>query len=136
MKRVSIAVAVLVALTLTGCAGGPEEVGDERTTSVATESATAEETATPSPEVSAAPITASPEPSDLPSAPATPEEEFVAAAQNYLNGWGYWDFTDEQLLGAGLYACESSDPTVEIIEGIGPVINADLVSQARTILCP
>lgn len=131
MKRVSIAASVLVALALTGCAGGPEEVGNEGTTPVATE-----ETATPTPEVSAAPITAAPEPSDLPAAPATPEDEFVAAAQNYLNGWGYWDFTNEQLLGAGLYACESADAEPQVIEGIDPLHNAEIVSQARTILCP
>ncbi len=136
MKKVTAALAVLLALTLTGCAGTADDAGDESAAPLTSESATPQETATPTPDVTAAPITA--EPAPIASAPAqvTPEDEFVAAAQNYLNGWGYWDFTNEQVLGAGLYACDSSDPNVEIIEGIGPVINADLVTQAHTILCP
>lgn len=134
-KRIAALTAVLV-LALTGCASGPDDAGDERTAPIASESATPEESAAPTPEVSAAPITAAPEPADPPAAPATSEDEFVAAAQNYLNGWGYWDFTNEQLLGAGLYACESTEAEPQVIEGIDPLHNAEIVTQARTILCP
>lgn len=140
MKKVTGALAVLLALTLTGCAGPTETAGGESTAPVVSESATPEEPAAPTPEVTAAPITAAPEPSDLPAAPATPEDEFVAASQNYLNGWGYWDFTNEQLLGAGIYACESADAEPQVIEGLDPMysptVNAEIVGFARTILCP
>lgn len=134
MKRASIAVAALIALTVTGCAGTVASTPDEPEDTVKSAPSETPES-TPAPTVEPAPITVTPEPTQE-AAQGIPEEEFVAAAQDYLNGWGYWDFTDKQILGAGLFACESSEENPVVIEGIDPGHSVEIVSYARSILCP
>ena len=106
MKRASIAVAVLVALTLTGCAGTPE--------STATEPTQANE--------SAAPLTAE---TETPDAEVGTDEAYLAdvrAALEANGGSSIPDATDEQLIAAGQDACEqmlagTDQFDVRVIEG-------------------
>lgn len=86
MKRVSIAVAVLVALTLTGCAGTPDEAGDESAAPLVAES----------------PAATSDEGGD--------EATYLEAIRETLPSTTIIpNATDEQLVAAGWDACERHD---------------------------
>lgn len=111
MKKVTAALAVLLALTLTGCAGGPEDAGDERTAPVASESAT--------PEESAAPLTAE-KPANEGDGPDAKFLEYVRGA--LLPETQIGNATDEQLIEAGHEACEQLEAgtaleDVRVVEG-------------------
>lgn len=139
----TLAVTGLLLIALTGCSAGADDAGGERTAPTATESATAEESAplvSESPEATEAdptpgPIEYTPEPT-AEADTGTGEDAYIASAQEYLSGWGYRSFTDDQVLSAGLYACESSNPDLIVIEGIDPLHNVEIVTRAHTILCP
>lgn len=132
-KRTAAVLTAVLLLTLTGCAGTPDDVSSEPPAANASSSTV--ETPEPTPTVEPGIIQHTPEPTPEPDT-STGEAAYIAAAQDYLNGRGYWDFTDDQLLSAGLYACESSEETVTIIEGIAAPSNDEIVSYARTLLCP
>lgn len=136
MKKVTAALAVLLALTLTGCAGGPEDAADERTAPVASESA--------APEESSAPLTAeTTEPED-----SDPESAFISAVRDALPATtAIPDATDAQLVAAGMEACElirtGTDPAeIRLVEGEQPNgadIYADtsaIMNSALLTLCP
>jgi hypothetical protein len=123
MKRASIAVAVLVALTLTGCAGTPENSPDEPEQANTT---AAEQT----PEPSAAPATV--EPTD----PAEPD------AETWFLEWSLvaqLDLPDADKLAAGYYACEQVEAgnlEVVAVEGLDADMNEGFVAGATGYLCP
>lgn len=140
MKRASIALTALVLLSLTACAGTPETAPSEPTVSgqsVMEEAVTPDPTPTvePAPTVTPGVVEYTPEPEPELKFDG-PEQEYIYTAQDYLNGWGYWDFTNDQVLSAGLYACENPDPNLIVIEGINEGHNADVVEIAHTTLCP
>lgn len=124
MKRVSIAVAVLVALTLTGCAGTSDDAGDE----------------------SAAPLVAeSPAATDNKGGDEAAYLEDVRAALPSTTVIP--NATDEQLLEAGWEACErreAGEPgdDISVIEGeerndYGIYLDSQaIVGAARQTLCP
>lgn len=95
MKTRTVALTALLLVTLTGCAGGAEDAGDERSAPVASESATPEETA--------APLTAE-EPANEGDSPDAKFLEYVRGA--LLPETQIGDATDEQLIEAGHGACE------------------------------
>lgn len=106
MKRITIAAAVLVALTLTGCAGVADNAADERTAPSSTEPA--------------APLVAQ-EPSQDSSAD---EAAFLQAFRDIQTTYASVipDATDEQLLDAGYAACErlaagEASTDITLIEG-------------------
>lgn len=136
-KRTAAVLTAVLLLALTGCAGSPDEKLSQPPAANASSSAaeTPEPTATPTTTVEPGVIQHTPEPTTEPDA-STGEAAYIAAAQDYLSGWGYRSFTDEQLLSAGLYACENPDPDLIVIEGIDPLHNVEIVSYARTLLCP
>ena len=118
MKRASIAVAVLVALTLTGCAGNPASSGDDPTAPLATESE------------AAAPATVAPTDSDE----VDVEKYFLETSLVKQ-----LELTDEEKLAAGYYACEQVEAgnlEVVALEGATDVMNSFFVGSATTILCP
>lgn len=142
MKRTIIpALAAVLLLTLTGCAGGAEDAADERTAPALTPSAT---TAAPSaaPTATAAPITeepVSPDPSIAPSQ-ADNEIEFIAYTAPFLADQGY-NLTDEQVLGAGLYACEliaqgGNPEVITVVEGSPEYVSEQVAANAVSMLCP
>lgn len=140
MKIRYTAIAAVLLVLLSGCASAPETVGSEAVVSGESVAGEAVEVAPttepePTPTVEPAPIQYTPEPTPEPDT-STGEAAYIAAAQDYLNGWGYWDFTDDQVLAAGLFACESTEVAVTIIEGVDPIINDEVVTYARTTLCP
>lgn len=132
MNKVTAALAVLLALTLTGCAGGGENAADERTTPAASESAAPLVAETP---------TADPEESDA-------ESKFIALVGESLPvNTTIPDATDEQLVAAGMEACErlragESSDTITLIDGEqknGADLYADssaIITAARLTLCP
>lgn len=132
MKKVTGALAVLLALTLTGCSGGAEEAADERPAPVASESAAPLVAETP---------TAEPEESDA-------EAKFIALVGESLPANTIIpDATDEQLIAAGMEACEliraGTDPAdIRLIDGEQPNgadIYADtsaIMNSALLTLCP
>ncbi|CAN7267826.1 DUF732 domain-containing protein [Microbacterium foliorum] len=122
MKRVSIAAAVLVALTLTGCAGTPDKAADE----------------------SAAPLVAE-SPAEVEGGDEATYLEDVRAALPSTTVIP--DATDEQLLEAGWEACErreAGEPgdDISVIEGeerndYGIYLDSQaIVGAARQTLCP
>lgn len=135
MKRARIAVTVLVALTLTGCAGTPDNGGDERTAPTVTETA----------EPSAAPLTA-----ETPEVDVTPNAEtaYLAAVRDALPvNTSIPNASDGQLVEAGWEACEQirsgTDPgDVRLVDGEqsnGADIYADssaIMNAALLTLCP
>ena len=111
MKRASIAVAVLVALTLTGCAGTPEAAPSKPRE--ASETATVE-----TPEPTVAPLTAAPVPEGVDAA-------FLAEIRKRTDVATIAQATDDQLIAAGHAACDAfaADPNIEslrLIEGEVP----------------
>lgn len=133
MKRISIAAAVLVALTLTGCAGVADNAADERTAPSSTEPAAplvAETTSTNDAAVGGA------------------DQDFLDAVRVTLpTQTTIPDATDEQLLAAGLEACDlirtgTSPGDVRLVEGEQPNgadIYADssaIMNSALRTLCP
>lgn len=132
MKKVTGALAVLLALTLTGCAGSAEDAGDERTAPVSSESAAPLVAETP---------TAEPEESDA-------EAKFIALVGESLPvNTIIPDATDEQLISAGMEACErlragETSDTITLIDGEqknGADLYADssaIITAARLTLCP
>lgn len=131
MKKVTGALAVLLALTLTGCAGGAEEESGERPAPVASESA--------------APLVAE-TPTAEPSLPSV-ESEFVALVRESLPANTLIpNATDDQLIAAGNEACErlragETSDTITLIDGEqknGADIYADsgaIITSARLTLC-
>lgn len=111
MKKVTATLAVLLALTLTGCATGSENAADERTAPSASESAAPEETS--------APLTAE-EPADEADSPDAKFLEYVRGA--LLPETQIGNATDEQLIEAGHEACEqlaagTALEDVRVVEG-------------------
>lgn len=114
MKKVTAALAVLLALTLTGCAGGADDAADERTAPSASESAT--------PEESAAPLVAE--------EPANEADSPDAKFLNYVRGavlpeTQIGNATDQQLIDAGHEACRQLEAgtaleDVRVVEGETP----------------
>lgn len=105
------ALAVLLALTLTGCAGGSDNAADERTAPAVSESAAPDETA--------APLTAE-EPADEADTPDSKFLEYVRGA--LLTETQIGNATDEQLIEAGHEACEqlaagTALEDVRVVEG-------------------
>lgn len=96
MKKVTAALAVLLALTLSGCAGGADDVGNERTSPATSESAAPLVAEEPSPDASEAEAT------------SEAESAFLAAFRGIQTTYASVipDATDEQLLEAGYEACE------------------------------
>lgn len=136
MKRASIAVAVLVALTLTGCAGMPEaapiEAQDAATTSAEETQATKE---TPEPAITAAPE------------PTGPEATYLVEVHKRTDVTTIAQATDEQLLAAGNMACDTfpSNPDIEalrLIDGEQPrddgryFDSVVIGTHAAMFLCP
>lgn len=126
--RIALVAAALL-LTLTGCSGAPANAGDERTAPAATESA--------------APLVAE-----------TTEPEAANPHAAYLDGVRALlpektqipDATDEQLIAAGMAACErlaagEASDLISVIEGETPNglgsynDSGMIVSAARTHLC-
>jgi hypothetical protein len=132
MKRASIAVAVLVALTLTGCAGTPDNAGDERTA--------------PGTSESAAPLVA--ETSSAPAEDLSDDELFLSRVREELpENTVIPDASDEQLLAAAQQACEQMNSgtdvaAVQVIEGEQPngldiyESSAKIAAVAKDIYCP
>lgn len=138
MKRVSIAATVLVALTLTGCAGPGDDAGDER---VAPASASEEASETPVPLEAEEPGSAT-------------DDEAQSAFLEFVRGRletfpsQIPDATDAQLFAAAVDACERirSGESVEkmsVIDGEEPSevggyfydSNA-IIAGAQMHLCP
>lgn len=119
MKRSAAALAVLIALTLTGCAGTTDTASDE-TQDVATTSTEVTETPTPTPTTE--PLvaeTTAPEATD-----AEKEAAFLVEVRERLSKIRTQipDATDEQLLEAAHEACEriaagTSGEDMTLIEG-------------------
>ena len=126
MKRASIAVAVLVALTLTGCAGTPDSAPSEQEQAPATAS-------DQTPDESAAPATV--EPTDAASEETSDiEAHFLESA--FI---AQIDLPDADKLAAGHYACdqiEAGNLEVVAVEGLDPALNDVFVSDSVTLLCP
>lgn len=133
MKTRIAAVALVALLALTGCAGGADTAGDERTAPAATESE--------------APLTAeTPEVSEADADSA--EQAFLDDVREKLpTPTSIPDASDEQLLAAGMEACElirgGTDPgDVRLVDGEQPNgadIYADssaIMNSALSSLCP
>lgn len=132
MKKVTAALAVLLALILSGCAGGADDATDERTAPEASESAAPLVAETPA---------AEPEESDA-------GAKFIALIGESLPvNTIIPDATDEQLISAGMEACEliraGTDPAdIRLIDGEQPNgadIYADtsaIMNSALLTLCP
>lgn len=133
MKNRIAALALLTALALTGCAGTASPKGDERATSAESESAAPLSAETPAGEESSV--------SDA-------EQTFVETVRDNLPApTSIPGATDEQLITAGLEACErlragESSDTITLISGEqknGADIYADsaaIITAARLSLCP
>lgn len=117
-KRIAALAAVLV-LTLTGCAGVADDAGNERTAPSASESA--------------APATVD---------PTAPAETTEPDAEEYFLGSGFVptiDLPDEQKIAAGYFACEqveAGDYRVVAVEGVDAATNEAFVEAATVSLCP
>lgn len=125
MKRASLAVAVLVALTLTGCAGTPQSAPSEPEQAP---TGTSEQT----PEESAAPATVEP------TEPTDPKAEAEAWFLDYA-GIAQLDLPDDEKIAAGYYACEqvgAGNMEVVALEGVSVDDNIVFVDYALTALCP
>lgn len=129
-----ISAAAVILLTLTGCAGAPDETPSEPET-VAT--VTAEETPEGSPEPA---LTAAPEPTG-------PDATYLHEVRKRTDVATVAQATDEQLLAAGHAACDAlaANPDVyalRLIEGEEPGVNGVYVdsavigNHAATHLCP
>lgn len=130
-KRIAALAAVLV-LTLTGCAGGADDAGDERTA--------------PATEESAAPLVAEESPAES----SGSEDAFLVAFRDIQTTYASVipDATDEQLLDAGYEACdrlaageESTDISLIDGEERNPdsemyLDSVSIVGAAATHLCP
>lgn len=138
MKRASIAVVALLALTLTGCAGVADDAGNERSEPVATE------TAAPS----AAPTTPeTPEAAPTVSVASTPAEEaFLAVVVSDLAG-EETTLTEQEALDAGHYACEQIAAlpegatiidryNIKPLPGLTDGANSVIVREAIANFCP
>lgn len=107
MKKVTAALTVLLALTLTGCASGADSSGDGRTAPTVSESA--------------APLVASSPDEDA--QPASPDDEFLERVRAELpDDTVIPDASDEQLLAAAQDACSQIENgtdvlAVQVIEG-------------------
>lgn len=111
MKKVTAALAVLLALTLTGCASATGNAAEERTAPVATETVTPEETP--------APLVAE-EPAPEASGPDAKFLEYVRGA--ILPETQIGNATDQQLIDAGHEACRQLEAgtaleDVRVVEG-------------------
>jgi len=94
VKKVTAALAVLLALTLTGCASGPDGTEGERTAPVATETA--------EPEGTSAPLVAEKPASEADS----PDAKFLEYVRDtILPETQIGNATDQQLIDAGHEAC-------------------------------
>ena len=119
MKRASIAVAVLVALTLTGCAGTGGGTSDGSTERVNT----ASEEATTAPETSEPLVAETPGATD---AGSDADEGFLKYVHDELPpNTTIGDASDEQLIAAGHEACEQVESGVawediRLVEGEEP----------------
>lgn len=132
MKKVTAALAVLLALTLSGCASATGNAAEERTAPAVTE--------TVEPLVAESP-TAEPEATST-------EPEFIALVRDSLPANTLIpDATDEQLIAAGTEACElirtgTNPADIRLIEGEQPNgadIYADtsaIMNSALLALCP
>jgi hypothetical protein len=130
-KRIAALAAVLV-LTLTGCAGTADDAGVERTAPAASESA--------------APLVAE-TPEETP-APASEDAQFLERARDYLpDDTVIPNATDEQLLIAAQAACEQMNSgidssAVDVIEGEQPngleirESSAAIAVAAKETYCP
>ncbi|CAN7154332.1 DUF732 domain-containing protein [Microbacterium foliorum] len=133
MKNRIAALALLAALALTGCAGTAAPEGDERAASAESESAAPLEAETPAPEEAGG---------------DDAEQAFLDNVRDNLpTPTTIPDATDEQLLAAGMEACErlragETSDTITLIEGEqknGADIYADsgaIITAARLSLCP
>lgn len=131
-KRIA-ALAAVLALTLTGCTGGAEDTGEERSAPAMGESA--------------APLTAD-KPAESEADGETAEQSFLEYVRASLaENTSIPDATDDQLLAAGMEACdrmaagELSD-TISVVEGeaangLGYFEDSGwIVSGAGQFLCP
>lgn len=130
MKKVTAVVAIVLALTLTGCGAAETDAADERTAS---------------PEATVAPLAA-----ETPEAVEASDAEtaFLAYVRDNLpTPTSIPDATDEQLLVAGAEACErmaANEPTdaMSVIDGERPWDNgyyydsAAIITGASINLCP
>lgn len=135
MKKVTAVIAVLLALTLTGCAGSGNEAGDERTAPVMSDSATPEETAAP-----LTAETAEPEATDADSVFLAYVRDALIPQSQITNA------TDEQLINAGHEACVQLESgvayeDVRVVEGEQPMNDiyydsSAVMNGAITAYCP
>lgn len=140
MKRASIAVAVLVALTLTGCAGTADDAGDASAAPVTSES--------PAPEETTAPLVAeTPSEASTDDAEAVFIEKFHEIRATMPGDTFIPNATDEQLIAAGREGCERLDAgetsdTISLVDGEtknGADYYSDsgaILTAARQSLCP
>lgn len=141
MKRSTIAaMAAVLLLTLTGCAGSPDETPSEPQ-SVA--QATSEAPAPAETDADEIPLSVTP----TTGAPTTPEEIFLARIRAGFAGTEIVDATDEQLLATGELACEQlADGVhfkdVKVVEGDVRVADdwyqysGGFTTLGGTFLCP
>lgn len=136
-KRIAALAAVLV-LALTGCAGVTEDAGGEISAPAATVTVTPSATPTPS-ESPAAPAAAS--------AASTPSEEaFLDVAIPELAGWGTV-LSEQEAIDAGWYACEqiatlpagstiADRYKIQPLPGDTEAANGVIVREAIAHFCP
>lgn len=136
-KRIA-ALAVLLVLTLTGCAGAPGDAGESTPAPVGTASASPSAAPTPS---------ATPEAVPTVSVATTPEEEaYLAVTLPDLAGWGTV-LTEQEALDAGRFACEqiAALPAghtiidryeIQPLPGDTEAANSVIVREAITHFCP
>lgn len=117
MKTRLAAVAAVLLLALTGCAGNPGNAGDERS----------------------APTTAEP-PVAAPATVAPTGSEEVDSEAYFLESSlvAQIELSDDEKLAAGYYACEqvaAGNLKVVALNGVDPAINRAYVADSTVILC-
>ena len=131
MKRTSIAVAVLVALALTGCAATSESAPSEPEQAATT---TAEQTPEASPEPAPVEVT----PTATPDPTLASDDELLNFAHATLDVAGI-ELTDAEVLSAVAWICEQRAAGVErpiALEGASEGTNYGFQAVAEQMRCP